>query len=223
VEILEDRLRAYDGRIPRNRVTLLLDAAYGVKRVLGSARKKGLTCVGKLKKYRRIRLFSRWMRVEEYFGKYKKERYFTSEGRRVFYKEAILEVKELGRVKVFRLREEGEAEHKNKYYVTDKHKMTARTCYRYKKLRWKIEDMHRDMKQYLGLGNTCAWKKEPLLAHYSYVFYLWWLFERFRAEQELDVSFEALWWEYCAGMEKAKMQRMQLGEPPPIAALFSYI
>lgn len=221
VEILVDKLRAYSGRIPRDMIALLVDASYAVKRVLAPARRKGLIYVGRLKKDRQIRLLSRWMRVENYFEAYKEERYFTYEGLRVYYKTAVLEVKELGRVKVYRLWEEDERN--PKYYVSNKHDMTPRTCYHYKKQRWRIEDMHRDMKQYLGLGNTCAWKKEALLAHYSYVFYLWWLFERFRAQQRLGVSFEALWWEYCAGVEKAKMQRMQLDKPPPIATLFSYI
>jgi len=50
--------------------------------------------------------------VDEYFGKHKKERYFTHEGVKVFYKEAVLEVKKLGRVKVFRLKKESETEYK---------------------------------------------------------------------------------------------------------------
>ena len=101
--------------------------------------------------------------------------------------------------------------------------MTAKTCYRYKKSRWNIEEMHRELKQYLGLENTCAWKKEPLLAHYTFVFFLWWLFERFRSEQGLDVSFESLWWEYCKGVEQTKALRMQLREPPPISMFFSFV
>jgi hypothetical protein len=119
------------------------------------------------------------------------------------------------------VREEGESE--PRYYVTSKLDMTVKTCYRFTKMRWSIEDMHRDQKQYCGLENTCAWKKEPLLAHYTFVFFLWWLFERFRVEQGLDVSFESLWWEYCKGVDLAKMQRMQLGEPPPVAAFFNYV
>jgi hypothetical protein len=86
-----------------------------------------------------------------------------------------------------------------------------------------VEDLHRDEKQYCGLENTCAWKKDSLIAHYSFVFFLWWLFERFRVERGLKVSFETLWWEYCAGVDRAKAQRIQLGEPPPLAALFSYL
>ena len=160
VEILIDELTAYSGWIPRNRIALLLDAAYAVKRVLSPAREKGLIYVGRLKKDRWIRLFNRWMRVERYFMAYKNERYFTYEGLRVFYKEAVLEVKELGRARVFRLREEGEKEFK--YYVSNKLDMTARTCYRYKKLRWKIEEMHRDEKQYLGLREHLRLEKGAL-------------------------------------------------------------
>ncbi len=51
VEILEDKLKAWDGRIPRNRVTLLMDASYAVKRVLGPAREKGLIYVGRLHRF----------------------------------------------------------------------------------------------------------------------------------------------------------------------------
>ena len=104
---------------------------------------------------------------------------------------------------MFRLREESEA--KYRYYVASKMNMTAKTCYRYQKSRWSIEDMHRDGKQYCGMKNTCAWEKESLLAHYAFVFFLWWLFERFRVEQGLNVSFESLWWEYCKGVDQAKM------------------
>lgn len=221
VEIVKDRLDVYGGGIPKNTVSLLMDASYTVEPVVAPLREKGLTYVGKLKKDRQIRLISEWMSVAEFFERHRKERYFIHEGVKVFYKEAVLHVKTLGRVKVFRLREEGEPE--PLYNVTNKLNMTAKTCYRYKKKRWSIEDMHRDQKQYCGLENTCAWKKESLIAHYSFVFFLWWMFERFRVEQGLRVSFESLWWEYCRGADQAKMQRMQLGEPPPIAALFSYL
>jgi len=54
--------------------------------------------------------------------------------------------------------------------------------------------------KYCGMKNTCAWKKESLLAHYAFVFFLWWLVERFRVEQGLNVSFESLWWEFCKGV-----------------------
>ena len=219
VEILEEKLRLYGWRMHENMITLLADASYAVERVLSFAREKRISYVGRLKKDRHVRLFSKWVRVEEYFRRYKEERYFTCEGKRVFYKEAVLHVKELGRLKVFRFREE---ESEPRYYVTNKLKMTAKTCYEYKKLRWKIEEMHRELKQYLGLENTCAWKKESLIAHYRFVFLLWWLFEKFRAEQRLKVSFEALWWEYCADVERTKWQRAALEKPPPVTA-FSYV
>ena len=48
VEILEDKLRAYHGKIPRSRVTLLTNATYAVKRVLSPAREKKLTYVGEV-------------------------------------------------------------------------------------------------------------------------------------------------------------------------------
>ncbi len=219
VEILECKLQEYGDKLPRNRVTLLTDASYAVRHVLGFVREKGMSYVAKLKKDRQVRLFSEWMRVEEYFRRYGEERYFTHEGKRVFYQQAVLEVKELGRVKVFRFREEGG---EPRYYVTNRLKMTAKTCYAYKKLRWKIDEMHREIKQYLGLENTCAWKKEPLLAHYRFAFFLWWAFEQFRRELCLKVSFEAMWWEYASEVEIAKTQRMMLEKPPPVAA-FSYV
>jgi len=219
VELLEDKLRLYGSRIPENMITLLADASYAVERVLSFSREKGISYVGRLKKDRRVRLFSRWMRVEEYFRRYREERYFTHEGRRVFYKEAVLHVKGLGRVKVFAFREE---EGEPRYCVTSELRMTAKTCYEYRRLRWKIDEMHRELKLYLGLENTCAWKKESLIAHYRFVFTLWWMFQRFRAEQRLKVSFEALWWEYCADVERIKWQRAALDKPPPVVA-FSYV
>jgi len=90
VESLDGKLQEYGGKIPGNRITLLNDASYAVKHVLSFAPEKGMSYVAKLKKDRQVRLFSEWMRVEEYFRRYKEERYFTHEGRRVFYKRAVL-------------------------------------------------------------------------------------------------------------------------------------
>jgi hypothetical protein len=62
----------------------------------------------RLKKDRRIRLFSEWKRMDWYFERYKEERYFTDKqtGGMVFYKKAMLDVKGLGRVRVFAFRRE---------------------------------------------------------------------------------------------------------------------
>ena len=124
VELLGGKLHEYGDKLPGNRITLLTDASYAVRHVLGFARERGMSYVAKLKKDRQVRLFSEWMRMEEYFHRYKEERYFTHEGKRVFYKQAVLQVKELGRVKVFRFREEGG---EPGYYVTNRLKMTAKT------------------------------------------------------------------------------------------------
>jgi hypothetical protein len=64
--LLEEKL-ALHGKIPRNRITLLTDATYATKEILGSARENGLIYLARLKSNRRIRLFSRWIRVDEYF------------------------------------------------------------------------------------------------------------------------------------------------------------
>lgn len=222
-EILKEKLEQYNGRIPPNRITLLSDSSYATEEILGLSKETGINCVAILKKNRQIRLFSTWMRVDRYFARYKQERYFTDKetGVKVFYKDAVLDVKGLGRVKVFAIREDTEKVFK--FYVTRKMKMTARTAQRYRKIRWKIDTMHRDAKQFCGLGNTCLWKEESLIPHFKAAFFLWWLFERYRMETCEDVSFEALWWEYKADVDRAKMLRNKIFEPPPISALFNYV
>jgi hypothetical protein len=101
--------------------------------------------------------------------------------------------------------------------------MDPRTCYRKRKSRWRIEDMHRDEKQFCGLGNTCFWKEDPLTAHFKFVFFLWWLFERFKMENKLKVSTEELWWEYKRQVDWSKAERLMAGKPPPLSAFFNYV
>jgi hypothetical protein len=216
--LLEEKL-SFHGKIPRNRIVLLVDATYATGKILGSARENGLIYLARLKSNRKIRLFSRWIRVDEYF-RGKEERYFTHEGIKVFYKQAILHVKELGRVKVFALREESL---EYKFYVSNDMRMTPKTAQRYRKLRWRIDTMHRELKQFCGLENTCSWKEETLVSHFRFSFFLWWAFQRFKLERGLELSFEALWWEYKADADRAKAGRMQLGEPPPISMFFNYV
>jgi hypothetical protein len=218
LELLKEELST--SKVPRDRITFVTDTFYASEEILGFVRREGLKFVAGLKPKRRIRLFSTWIRVKDYFKK-KRERYFTWEGRRIYYKQAVLHVKKLGRAMVFAFREEGSEEWR--YYVTNDLKMTPRTCHEYRRRRWQIDKMHREEKQFCGLCNTCSWKVESLVPHYKFSFFLWWMFERFRLREGLEVSFEALWWEYKAEVDKAKARRMQLGEPPPLEMFFNYV
>ncbi|MBD3227488.1 MAG: glycosyltransferase, partial [Candidatus Lokiarchaeota archaeon] len=80
------------------------------------------------------------------FENYKKEHYFTykKENRKIYYKEAILDVSKIGRRKVFRFKEENVEGYR--YFITNDLKLTAKTAYAYIKKRWKVETMHRELK-----------------------------------------------------------------------------
>jgi len=131
---------------PKKRICVVGDALYGQGKLAQDLRENKWCYVVRIKSNRRIRLFDRWMQVKEYFSRYKKERYFTDKnsGKKVYYKEAVLEVSKLGRCKVFSFREEGSSY--PEYSAARKATMGARTAYRYKGKRWGVEEMHRALK-----------------------------------------------------------------------------
>ena len=152
-----------------------------------------------IKKDRRIRLFGKRIRVDLYFEKYQKKRYFTfkDENRKIYYKTATLDVSKIGRCKVFAFKTTKADRYK--YYISNKIDLTPKCAYKHFQCRWSVENMHRSVKQYFGLNSCYFRKKETLLSHYNLSYILYWIFSIYL--QELNklgfiTTIEDLWHEY---------------------------
>lgn len=195
--------RFKDTTISKNSIWVLVDSWYVSGKFVTVLQDLGINYVLQLKKGRKIRLFDTWMKVETYFESYKKEHYFTykKENRKVYCKKAILDVSKIGRRKVFRFKEENVEGYR--YFITNDLKLTAKTAYAYIKKRWKVETMHRELKQFFGLKYTYSGRKDYLLAHYIVSYYGWLLFQWYKwqeIEGNKNSSTEALWKEYIYQM-----------------------
>jgi len=192
-------------QVSQKAIWVLTDCWYVSGTFEKSLHESGVNYVLQLKKDRQIRLFEHWMRIETYFTTAKKWHYFTSgpEKKRVWYKEAILDVSQFGRRKAFLFQEEKEAE--PRYFITNDFKLTAKTAYSYLKRRWTIETMHREVKQFFGLQSTYAGNEPYLRAHYIVSYFGWMLFQWYKWQREgipEKVSTEELWLQYITERRK---------------------
>ncbi len=193
--------------VPKNNIWVLVDSWYSSGKFEKRIRAAGANYVLQVKKDRRIRLFRQWKRIDHYFEYYKSPRYFTAppENKKIFYKEAILDGSKFGRRKVFGFKEESEKEWR--YFVSSKLSLTAKTAYQYVRKRWTVETMHRETKQYFGLGATYSGRAEYLLAHYFCSYYAWLLFQWYKWQiigEQNYMTTEELWLQYIQESSEKK-------------------
>lgn len=188
-------------KIPKKRIWDLNDAWYTSQKYCDTIRKLGHNFISGLRCNWRIRLFDKWMRVDEYFKKHQKEKYFTpkDKNKKVYYKLATLDVSKIGRCKVFTFKREGTQ--KWKYYICNKLDIKPKVAYDHMQQRWSIETLHRTLKQYFALVSCYFYKKETLLSHYNLSYFLYWIFSIYRMELDnvgITTTIENLWHEYIA-------------------------
>lgn len=213
IDLLSDLLISmiqtlHEAAISKKSIWVLADSWYNSGEFEQRIRDIGANSVLQVKKDRRIRLFQTWLRMDYYFARYKAAHYFTTPAahKKVFYKEAILDVSKFGRRKVIAFKEEEEKEWR--YFVVSKLKLTAKTAYRYLKKRWVVETMHRETKQFFGLEATYSGRADYLLAHYHCVYYGWLLFQWYKwqiAGDQDPPSTEDLWMQYI--QEKREQEK----------------
>ncbi|MHA1360148.1 MAG: hypothetical protein ACTSQI_19010 [Candidatus Helarchaeota archaeon] len=99
--------KLHKAAIPKNSIWVLADSGYNLGEFEQRIRDLGENFMLQLKKDRWTRLFQRWIRMDQYFTRYKPVHYFTppSEHKKVFYKEAILAVSKFRRRKVIAFKE----------------------------------------------------------------------------------------------------------------------
>ena len=197
--IIQESTFLRSNNVPKKRIWILNDSWYTSKTYCDDIRNLGHYFVCGLKSNRNIRLFDKWMRVDKYFKKYQTESYFTTkdENKRVYYKQATLDISKIGRCKVFAFKTTDTD--KYKYYICNKLDISAKNVYEHKKQRWSVETQHRTLKQYFGLESCYSGKKETMIGHTQLSYFLYWIFSVYMmklAERGIKTTIEMLWHEY---------------------------
>lgn len=203
----------HDAAVPKKAIWVLVDSWYSSGEFQKRLRDVGANYVIQVKKDRRVRVVQNWLRIDHYFARYRPLHYFTTptEHKKIFYKEAILDVSKFGRRKVLAFKEEQEQDWR--YFVVSELKLTAKTAYKYLKKRWVVETMHRETKQFFGLEATYSGRAEYLIAHYSCAYYGWLLFQWYKwqlAADQKNPSTETLWMQYIQERRRQEMGSLQL-------------
>lgn len=162
------------------------------------------------KRGRPIKILTREVRIDQYFEWYRTAHYFTESatGAKVWYKEAVLNMKRFGRSKVFAFHAVGAGEWR--YFLTPVRTSGAHRAWERYSHRWTVETMHFDLKQYFGLQKCKCRREEAVRGHLELVYGVYSMYRAFRAvgEKEGQGTFTA---------RRAYDQVVaHLGSPPPL-------
>lgn len=156
------------------RIHILSDSWYDSRGLIRATKELGVNCVQFVKRDFWVSVKGNAMRIDKYFETHKEERYSKNEGgEKVIYKETRLYVPEVGYLKLFRFKEENKEE---KYITTTKLDMRPKSAYRHKKMEWKVEEMHKDLKGYFGREECYSGKEETYYAHLVICYLLFLIF-----------------------------------------------
>ena len=182
------------------RIHILSDSWYDSRNFLRFIKELGVKCVQFVKRDFWVSVKGNAMRIDIYFETHKEERYFKNEeGDKVVYKETRLYVPEVGYLKFFRFKEENK---KEQYIATTKLDMCPKSAYRHKKMGWKVEEMHEDLKGYFGLKECYSGKKETYYAHLTICYLLFLIFWSYKSVYSKVKTIEQIWWDYCMNYDK---------------------
>ncbi|MHA1169400.1 MAG: transposase [Candidatus Hodarchaeales archaeon] len=176
MELLEEFYQWFDGAgISRKRTVVMADSWYGMQPMPDFLRESGVKFrIDSKKNYsvqmvdheavnrarrqtrgKKRKRFVKYRRLDQFIRDPLSWRYFTGpvSGERVYHKTAKLTLKTGGQVRIYGFFREGSRE--PKFIMTDpclKYPPDPRTVYRDYRLRWRIEEAHRDLKQQFGIG-----------------------------------------------------------------------
>ena len=80
--------------------------------------------------------------------------------------------------------------------------MCLKSPYRHKKMGWKVEEMHEDLKGYFGLKECYYGKKETYYAHFTLCSLLFLIFWSYKSVYSEVKTIEQIWWDYCMSYDK---------------------
>lgn len=152
---------------------IVFDAWYFAKSIIRLCEEKGLYYVTQAKSNRKIYIESKEISLKEFAKQIPNQAFLKinetlDEQRFRYIYESIVQMKNIGRVKVVFLREKLDGE--TTFLVTNALNLPALEILKVYKARWCIEVMHRDCKQHLGLGDYQMRSMNGIARHLSLVF-----------------------------------------------------
>lgn len=178
----------------KRKIVITADSWYSNKNMMNFLRQKGIKCLmdirsnlsvqvpdhgaikkkGEKRRGRKRRRFVRFRSIKDYVGNWTSWSSFTEKDtkKRIYYRTVTVTLKTLGRVTVYTYKHE--LFNKMKFIVTFiKHKRppTALTVFYRYRLRWRIEEAHRDLKQQFGLGKYQARRMWLISGFIGFIFF----------------------------------------------------
>ena len=129
-----------------------------------------------LEKDTRCQWFGTTARLDEIFDPAGSWRYLTdpATGKRIKYQVKTLNLVHHGRCKVFAIRRGNDR--RIRYYATNRLKTSLQRLLPHLKGHWRVETMHRDLKEYFGLGDCCSGLEPFNVLHWELVYLTYLLF-----------------------------------------------
>lgn len=214
IEILDELVEELgEAGYPRRQIWVETDAWYPSKKLLGALRRLGVKFMLAIKKSSRvvlpdkarmlrketqqrgrpIKILTRELRIAKYFKEHHTARYFTDKatGEKIFYKEATLNMKSFGRVKVFTFRPAAVEEWR--YFITPVKTTGAVRAWELYRERWEVEVMHHNLKQYFGMLKCKCRREEAIKGHFDLVYWMYSTYRAFRTflQKAYQVTFTA--------------------------------
>lgn len=149
-----------------DRLWTLGDCTYGNAAMAAELQPKEGFYLLSIPKSRRVELFGRSNRMEEYFASLP-ERRLTVAGKQYSYKLSTANLKDWGRQRLLAVRW---AKRKWRYFASNNLKATAKTLLLRMRERWTVDDNHRNLKQFHGAEHFHVWTKESVLGHFHLVY-----------------------------------------------------
>lgn len=154
---------------------------------------------GKKRRGRKRKKYVKYRRLDQYLGNPLEWPYFRDKttGERVHHKKRTLTLKSAGRVTIYAFKRETLAHPKFLMTPIRKwHPPTKETVYYQYKLRWRIEESHRDLKQQFGL-TKCRSRDAWVIHGFTglvYLSYSLWKFISFKSYQTTGTSLKSPSW-----------------------------
>lgn len=161
-----------------------IDSWFGCKEICESIEKKEANYVMGIKKNAICNLFGKEVPLEQVFATDKPWPFITSpySQTKIYYQQKILNLKKIGRVKVFAIKRGQET--RIRYYFTKHFKLTIQTFVKRWKDHWAVETLHDYLKHDFSLGKCYSGREIINQSYWNVVYFLNTTFQCYRREQK---------------------------------------
>ncbi|MFX0094850.1 MAG: transposase [Candidatus Hodarchaeota archaeon] len=201
------RLRAQG--LAAEKIWATLDSWFACRELTTEFRQTGVNFLQGLKKNAQSHWFGQKARLDEIFQPPAPWRWITDPqtGKKVYYQEKILNLTCHGRCKVLAIRRG--KERRIRYYATNRLKMSMQRLLPRLKAHWRVETLHRDLKQYFDLRGCYSGNQTLNEIHWLTCYSTYLLFCQYQTQKQhqgIKITIPKLihWYQYAYDYERAR-------------------